>query len=73
MVKAFGQQTHFQTYSQERHSSFTANANALQALVLTRTSLSEKSVATVIHYLLEEWLRFGGPPQDKWVCKMPGA
>ncbi|KAK1595401.1 ent-kaurene synthase [Colletotrichum navitas] len=67
MIKAFECETHFQTYPKERDPSFSANCNALLAL-LCQADLSSFSaqILKVVRFLSETWWNTDGPIKDKW-------
>lgn len=68
MIKHFECETHFQTYPNERDPSFSANCNALLAL-LCQADLSTFSaqILKVVHFLSKIWWDTDGPIKDKWV------
>ncbi|TLD19064.1 hypothetical protein PspLS_09766 [Pyricularia sp. CBS 133598] len=67
MIKAFERETHFQTYPNERDPSFSANCNALLAL-LCQTDLSSSSaqILKLVQFLSNAWWITDGPIKDKW-------
>ncbi|KAK1951962.1 aphidicolan-16beta-ol synthase [Colletotrichum sublineola] len=67
MIKAFERETHFQTYPNESDPSFSANCNALLAL-LCQADLSNFSaqILKVVRFLSEAWWNTDGLIRDKW-------
>ncbi|KAG8157377.1 hypothetical protein KVR01_012761 [Diaporthe batatas] len=67
MINAFERDTHFQTFQNERDPSFSANCNALLAL-LCQGDLSSFSaqILKVVKFLSKIWWEADGPIKDKW-------
>lgn len=68
MVEAFETDTHFRTYAGERDPSFTANCNALLALLhLPNASEYSKQIYTISKFLCDYWWNNDDRIKDKWV------
>ncbi|KAI6261173.1 hypothetical protein MCOR19_002596 [Pyricularia oryzae] len=67
MIKAFERETHFQTYANERDPSFSANCNALLALLCQADPSScSAQILKVVQFLSNAWWISDGPIKDKW-------
>lgn len=73
MIKAFERETHFQTYANERDPSFSANCNALLALLCQADPSScSAQILKVVQFLSNAWWISDGPIKDKWVSCVAG-
>lgn len=69
MIKEFESETHFRTYSLERDPSFTANTNALLALLHRQdASRFSSQIIKAAEFLCKYWWDSDGEIRDKWVC-----
>jgi hypothetical protein len=70
MVDHFERDHHFATYPFETHTSVSANANVLSALVLLSTdSRYQPQIEKCTRYLCEAWFHCDRMVKDKWVCR----
>ena len=68
MIEAFETETHFKTYAGERDPSFTANCNALLALLCQPEPAAYCSqIHKITCFLVDYWWRSEGTIKDKWV------
>ncbi|ROW08497.1 hypothetical protein VMCG_03254 [Cytospora schulzeri] len=67
MIMDFETETHFRTYAKERDPSFSANCNALSAL-LCQPDVSQYSsqIVKIVQYLCNHWWNSDGKTKDKW-------
>lgn len=69
MIEVFETDSHFRTYVGERDPSFTANCNALLALLhQPDVSFYSSQILKVAKFLCDYWWRTDGRIKDKWVC-----
>lgn len=67
MIDSFETATHFCTYQGERNPSFTANCNALSALVAQPApSHYSKQILKVVEFLCTAWWESDENIKDKW-------
>ena len=72
MINEFDGEGHFRTYKMERNPSFSANANALVALLYTPDpSLHIDQISKTVSFLCDAW--WEGTINDKWVCYLPST
>ena len=73
MVKEFASAQHFETYKGESNSSFSANCNALLALLSDNGNLSETGIEAVklTRFVSDQCWHNHQPPRDKWVRPLP--
>jgi hypothetical protein len=70
LVDQFERDHHFATYPSEMHTSVSANANVLTALVLLSTDgRYQPQIEKCIRYLCETWFHCNQMVTDKWVFK----
>ena len=68
MIKEFESETHFRTYSLERDPSFTANTNALLALLHRQdASRFSSQIVKAAEFLCKYWWDSDNEIRDKWV------
>ena len=73
ILECFETSTHFKTYSKERDPSFSANCNALHALVTDmpyqslNITKSMAAIEKITHFLCGQWWNAEKFPIDKWV------
>ena len=68
MVHTFFTPTHFRTYAGERNASFSANCNALLALLHCGDAARwGREIGVVVGFLCGEWWGSDGGVVDKWV------
>jgi aphidicolan-16beta-ol synthase/syn-copalyl-diphosphate synthase len=66
MINEFDGEGHFRTYKMERNPSFSANANALVALLYTpEPSIYIDQISKTASFLCDAW--WEGTINDKWV------
>ncbi|CAG9982014.1 unnamed protein product [Clonostachys byssicola] len=67
MIETFESQTHFKTYESERNPSFSANCNALLALLYQEGPQQYSSqVFKMVVYLCDQWWTAMNDIKDKW-------
>jgi aphidicolan-16beta-ol synthase/syn-copalyl-diphosphate synthase len=68
MVEVFEGKAHFKTYSLERDPSFSANCNALLALLHRPNVLRfGGQIVKIVKFLCDYWWKSNGSITDKWV------
>lgn len=68
MLEEFESEIHFKTYSLERDPSFSANANALLALLRqSDASRFSSQILKVAKFLCDYWWNSDNEISDKWV------
>lgn len=76
MIDTFFTPTHFRTYAGERNASFSANCNALLALLHCGGDAARwgREIGVVVGFLCAEWWGSDGRVVDKWVSfSLPGV